>query len=109
MRELHTFTDERHASLLANVLQSRSMPAEVTQEENSWVVWVLSDDHRDNAREVLVEFQQNPDAPEFATATQMLKQQQADARAAENKRPESCRFEFRIAGPESGGSAIPQP
>ena len=50
MRELHTFTDERHANLLANVLQSRFMPAEVAQEENSWVVWVLSDDHRDQAR-----------------------------------------------------------
>ncbi len=99
MRELHKFADERHASLLANVLQSRSMPAEVTQEEKTWVVWVLSDNDRDKAREVLVEFQQNPDAPEFKTATQMLKQQQADARAVEKKtRKLQVRIQDRWSG-----------
>ncbi|MBC7964475.1 MAG: rhomboid family intramembrane serine protease, partial [Fuerstia sp.] len=99
MRELHKFTDERHANLLADVLKSRSMPAEVAQEENAWVVWVLSDDHRDKAREVLAEFQQNPDAPEFKTAASTLKQQQLDARAEEKKtRKLQVRIQDRWSG-----------
>lgn len=99
MRELHTFTDERYANLLANVLQSRSMPAKVSQEENSWVVWVLSDDHREAAREVLTEFQQNPDAPEFAAATKLLGQQQAAARAKEQQaRKLQIRMQDRWSG-----------
>lgn len=100
MRELHTFTNERHAQLLANVLLSRSMPAQVTQEENSWVVWVLNDDHRDAAREVLAEFQQNPEAPAFAVVSRTLKQQQADARAKEQK---VRKLQVRIQDRWSGG------
>ncbi len=99
MRELHTFTDERHANLLANVLQSRSMPAEVAQEETSWVVWVLSDEHRDRARDVLAEFQKNPNAPEFKAATHTLKQQQLDARAEQKKtRKLQVRIQDRWSG-----------
>lgn len=99
MRELHTFTNERHAILLANLLQSRSMPAEVAPEEDSWVVWVLSDDHRDKAREVLAEFQKNPDAPEFKAVIRTLKQQQVDARAEEKK---TRRLQVRIQDRWSG-------
>ncbi len=99
MRELHTFTDERHARLLANVLQSRSMPAEVTHEDNSWVVWVLSDDHRDPARRILAEFRQNPEAPEFLAATKAFKQQQADLRSREQK---ARKLQIRIQDRWSG-------
>ncbi len=66
MRELHTFHIERHANLLADVLKARSMPAEVIEEDGAWIVWVMSDDHREKAREVLAEFQKDPDAPGFA-------------------------------------------
>jgi GlpG protein len=99
MRELHTFTDERHARLLANVLQSRSMPAEVTHEDNSWVVWVLSDDHRDPARRILTEFRQNPEAPEFLAAAKAFKQQQADLRSREQK---ARKLQIRIQDRWSG-------
>jgi len=99
MRELHTFADERHANLLANVLKSRSMPAEVAQEEKTWVVWILSDDDRDKAREVLARFQQNPDDPEFEAATKTLRQQQADARVKEKKtRKLQVRIQDRWSG-----------
>ena len=80
MRELQTFTDERHANLLANVLTSKSMAAEVTPEDDAWVVWILNDDDREAARGVLAEFERNPDAPEFVDAIKTLKQQQAEAR-----------------------------
>lgn len=100
MRELHTFTDERQANLLADVLRSRSMPAEVAQEENTWVVWILSDDHREQAREVLAEFQQNPNAPEFKSAIRTLQQQQVGARAEQKK---TRNLQVRIQDRWSGG------
>ncbi|HQX50936.1 MAG TPA: hypothetical protein PLR25_13570 [Planctomycetaceae bacterium] len=86
MRELHSFADERQAQLLANVLKSRSMPAEVTPEGNAWIVWILSDDDRDKARDVLTAFQQNPGASEFQVAEQLIQQQQAEKRAREKAR-----------------------
>ncbi len=100
MRELNTFKNERHANLLAEVLQARSMPAEVTEEEDAWIVWVVSDDHREKAREVLAEFQKNPDAPEFASAVKTLKQQQADARAKDQK---TRKLQVRVQDRWSGG------
>ena len=99
MRELHKFSDERQAILLANVLKSRSMPADVTPEENAWIVWILSDDDRDRARNVLTMFQQNPDAPEFQTAPQLIQRQQAGERAREKSRQKlQVRIQDRWSG-----------
>jgi len=76
------------------------MPAEVTAEDDTWIVWVVSDDHREKAREVLAEFQKNPDAPEFASAVKSLKQQQADARAKDQK---ARKLQVRVQDRWSGG------
>ena len=100
MRELHTFPDERHANLLADVLTSRSMPAEVTSEDNAWVVWILNDDHREAAREVLAEFKRNPDAPEYAAAIKAIKQQRAESQAKEAK---ARKLQVRVQDRWSGG------
>jgi len=99
MRELHSFSDERQAHLLANVLKSRSMPAEVTPEGNTWIVWILSDDDRDKARDVLTAFQQNPGASEFQVAEQLVQQQQAEERAQEKAR---LKLQVRIQDRWSG-------
>jgi len=100
MRELHTFPDERHANLLADVLTSRSMPAEVTPEDNAWVVWILNDDHREAAREVLAEFKRNPDAPEFTDAIKTLRQQKAESLAKDAK---ARKLQVRIQDRWTGG------
>lgn len=99
MRELHSFADESQATLLANVLQLRSMPAEVTPEENTWTVWVHRDDDRERAREVLAAFQQNPDAPEFQSAGKLIQAQRAEARAKEKARQ---KLQMRIQDRWSG-------
>ena len=100
MRELHTFPDERHANLLADVLTSRSMPAEVTPEDNAWVVWIMNDDHREAAREVLAEFKINPDAPAFAAAIKALRQQKAESLAKDAK---ARKLQVRIQDRWTGG------
>lgn len=99
MRELHSFDDERRAHLLANVLKSQSMPAEVTPEENAWTVWILSDDDREKARDVLAAFQQDPDAPEFLSAEKLIRDQQAEERAKERARQKlQVRIQDRWSG-----------
>jgi len=64
---------------MASVLLARSMPATVETEGDAWVVWIQNDDDREAARELLTEFQRNPDAPEFAAAEQTAKQKAAIA------------------------------
>jgi hypothetical protein len=49
------------------------MPAHAEQEGASWIVWIENDDHRDKARELLTEFQANPDAEQFAEAEKTAK------------------------------------
>lgn len=69
-----------------SVLLSRTIDASVAEEEGSWVVWVQKDDDRDAARNVLNEFQVNPDAPEFAAAEKAAKEHLAAAQKSAKSR-----------------------
>lgn len=82
MRELHSFSDERVAYRLVNVLKSRHLPAHVEPEGHSWVIWIENDDDRDKARAVLTEFQSNPDSPEFSEAEKAARQLEIVAQKA---------------------------
>lgn len=73
MRELHTFVDEQVAHRFVSILQSQQIPAHAEQEGASWIVWIENDDHRDKARNLLMEFQANPDAQQFADAENAAK------------------------------------
>lgn len=86
MRELHTFADEQVAHRFVSILQSRQMPAHTDQEGASWVVWIENDDHRDKARDLLAEFQANPDAEQFAEAEKTAKRILAEKLEAEKSR-----------------------
>ncbi len=86
MRELHTFADEQIARRFVTILQSRQMPAHAEQEGSSWIIWIENDDHRDKARELLTEFQANPDADQFAEAEKAAKRILAEKLDAEKTR-----------------------
>ena len=86
MRELHTFADEQVAHRFISILQSRQMPAHAEPEGASWIVWIENDDHRDQARELLTEFQANPDAEQFAEAEKTAKRILAEKLEAEKSR-----------------------
>lgn len=91
MRELKTFPAERDAVRLTAVLNARSLPATVEEEDGSFVVWIRNDDDRDAARVVLERFIAEPDAAEFASA-------EADAlkRAMDAERAEASRRKLRV-------------
>jgi GlpG protein len=86
VRELHTFADEQIARRFVTILQSRQMPAHAEQEGSSWIIWIENDDHRDKARELLTEFQANPDADQFAEAEKAAKRILAEKLDAEKTR-----------------------
>ena len=86
MRELHTFADEQIARRFITILQSRQMPAHAEQEDASWIIWIENDDHRDKARELLAEFQANPDADQFAEAEKAAQRILAEKLEAEKTR-----------------------
>jgi GlpG protein len=62
------------------------MPAHAEQEGSSWIIWIENDDHRDKARELLTEFQANPDADQFAEAEKAAKRILAEKLDAEKTR-----------------------
>jgi GlpG protein len=86
VRELHTIADEQIARRFVTILQSRQMPAHAEQEGSSWIIWIENDDHRDKARQLLTEFQANPDADQFAEAEQEAKRILAEKLEAEKTR-----------------------
>lgn len=94
MRELHTFADEQIARRFITILQSRQMPAHAEQEGASWIIWIENDDDRDQARELLKEFQANPDAKQFAEAEKAAKRILSEKLEAEKTR-QSLRKDLR--------------
>ncbi len=86
MRELHSFSDKRLAGRLSAVLRSQDMATTVEQEGEFWVVWIQNDDDRDKAREVLGQFQANPESQQFAAAEKIAKELEAVAEKANRER-----------------------
>lgn len=82
MRELTTFEDQDRAERLASYLVTQSIPCSVEEENRQSVIWIVNDDDRDAAREILVAFLQNPEDNRYdaalAQARQLAKQEAAD-------------------------------
>lgn len=86
MRELYSFADERLARRFVDVLQSRKMPARAEQEGDAWVIWIENDDDRDNARNLLNQFQTDPEADEFSEAEKIARKLEQTAKQAAKAR-----------------------
>jgi len=68
MRELTTLTNQPHADRLAAWLVTQSVPTNVDEEDGHWVIWIVNDDDRARAQQLLEEFQQNPNDPRYDSA-----------------------------------------
>ncbi len=81
MRELTSLTNQQHAERLASYLVTQSIPASVDEEQGQWIIWVVNDDDRDAAQDILAAFEQNPDDSRYDAAVdeaKKLEKQQAD-------------------------------
>ena len=89
MRELTTLNRQREAERLAGYLVTQSIPSSVEEENDRWVVWIVNDDDRETAQEVLEAFQQNPADNRYDTAlvhAKKLAKQESGARKAIHRR-----------------------
>ena len=89
MRELTTLTNQLHADRLAAWLVTESVPANVDEEDGQWVIWIVNDDDRARAQQLLGEFQKDPDNPRYDSAlvdARKLAQQESASRKKAQKR-----------------------
>ena len=69
MRRIGSISSEQQAQTLRDYLFTQEIEAQVDQGADGWNVWVLDEDHLETARKELAEFQANPLAEKFVTAT----------------------------------------
>lgn len=60
MRELHTFSDQKIASRLSAFLTSHQILNQVEPEQDEYTVWIINDDQRHQARQVLETYLDDP-------------------------------------------------
>ena len=68
MRELTTLSDRERAERLAGWLVTQGIPSQVDPEHDQWIIWVVNDDDREPAQQILEEFLQDPDNPRYGAA-----------------------------------------
>jgi GlpG protein len=89
MRELTTLTNQQHAERLAGYLVTQSIPASLEEEQGKWVIWVVNDDDREAAHEILEVFRQNPEDSSYDAAlvqAKKLAKQEADVQKQARRR-----------------------
>ena len=79
MRELHTFSDQQIAARLSGFLTSHLIVNQVEQEHGEWTIWIVSDDQRQQARQVLETFLDDPYAESVTAAIATVKKTPAPA------------------------------
>lgn len=73
MRELTCLTDELEAQKLSAYLQVQGIDASTENDDDGWIVWVLNDDDRDKAKQLLQEYLDNPSDPKFENAERKVR------------------------------------
>ncbi len=70
MREIGSLSSEDHADRLVSYLQLQSIPSSAEEEGGQWIIWVQNDDDRERGRQLLKEFQESPDLPQYSQAVE---------------------------------------
>ncbi len=84
MREIGSLSSQDHAVRLVSYLQSQHIPSSSDPEDDHWVIWVENDDDREAARDILRQFEANPDAPEYKDAVEAARKVRQQQLAKEN-------------------------
>lgn len=89
MRRIGSISSEEQAQTFQDYLLTRDIDARVDQADDGWSVWVLNEDDLDQARHELEEFQTDPRAGKYASASQQAqarRQARLDEQLAAKKR-----------------------
>ncbi|MCH2212711.1 MAG: rhomboid family intramembrane serine protease [Fuerstiella sp.] len=85
MRELTAFQDKKNAGRLAAYLMTQSIAAQVEEEQGQWIIWVINDDDRETARQILEDFRADPQDSRYDTAVGQAKQLARQETAVQKK------------------------
>jgi GlpG protein len=79
MRQVGILPHERDARRFLAFLITQDIEATCEREGESWVVWIHDEDHLNQARNLLKDYQQNPDDPRYQDATRVATQKLQEA------------------------------
>ncbi|MCH2202481.1 MAG: rhomboid family intramembrane serine protease [Fuerstiella sp.] len=85
MRELTAFQDKKNAERLVGYLITKLIPVQLEEEHGQWVVWVINDDDRDAARQILEIFQRNPEDSRYDAAIEQARELARQDEAVQKK------------------------
>ncbi|MCA9073199.1 MAG: hypothetical protein KDA84_29955, partial [Planctomycetaceae bacterium] len=75
MRHIGSLPTENQARTFADFAFTHDIRTNVDSDNGEWAIWVLDEDHVEQAKAALADFRQNPDAEKYANA-----KKEADAR-----------------------------
>jgi len=97
MRTIGNLETQTVADRFGDFLYVQGIEHQVEQEDDgTYSVWILDDDHRVRASELLQKFRAAPEAAEFQTATTAARQQRSGAERAESARRSTVADTARI-------------
>ena len=73
MRELTSLKDRVQAGRLAAYLAVQGIHATADEDDGEWIIWVHNDDDREQAGDILAQFQQDPNDPKFENAERKVR------------------------------------
>ncbi len=86
MREISTFRNEDAARMFSDLLLVNGIGNRVLDDEDgSWSIWVQDDDQLEEAGELLREFNENPDRPEFGDYSKQAEKIRFEERKEQEK------------------------
>jgi GlpG protein len=92
MRLIGHLRGEEEAQTLSDFLYSQGIDNQTDPEpDGSWAIWIHSEEHLDEARDLLADFQEEPHAPKYQQASSLA----AEKREKERTEQERFRKRFR--------------
>lgn len=86
MRALATFSSEREPSVLSDYLLIHGIASQLRVGKDGWVLWIRNEDQIDRAKQLLEEFQADPNHTRYGAATRdarlLRRKEEAENRAA---------------------------
>lgn len=75
MRQIGTLPEQPLAERFRDWLQTRDIEARIEPESGDWAIWVVEEDMLETARDELANFERDPEAERYLTATVAVRQQ----------------------------------
>jgi len=98
MRELTTLPTLEESQRLVAYLALQAIETNLEEDDGEWVIWVLRDEDRDQAREILTDYQSNPADEKYDRAERKVRSVLKEAERLQKARNQAERLKKRWEG-----------